>query len=274
MCISPSRVYPERLSHREQKWVEVPCRKCWACTQDKINDLVGRCLCEADYSDHVWHVIFMYDDKRLDDPQQSKVVRKSDFQDFCHRMRHLFQMRYLVVSETGKKSTKRVYFYALLFFRGTPPQWEHNKRHWDLDFWLWGYIWVDPVVSETSMRYVVKYALKDVQNEDSWLSYSRIFIMGVDYARYYGERYARERLIPRNFKYRPPGVYDGRVYQFKGESRFIMLDAFFEHWPEAIKKPMSEHMYNTVRAYIKDRARKWYEKRCPIYKLVQTALDL
>lgn len=260
MCISPNTVYPTNKPGFEA--LKVPCRKCWACVHDKINDLIGRCLCEAHVSDHVWHVTLTYDDKKITDPQQTRIPQKSDFQDFCKRMRRNFKMRYLVVSETGKNNSKRVHFHAILFFKGTPPQWEHNKRHWDLPKWPWGHIWVDPVVSETSMRYVVKYALKDVQNEGNWLSYSRIPIMGVDHATWYGQRYATEKLIPRNFKYRPPGAHDGRTYQFKGESRFVMLDALFEQWPDAWQKPMNDALRSVVKAYVLNRQRKTFEAMC------------
>lgn len=262
MCIAPNTIYRTGI---ETKPVNVPCRKCWACIADRTNDLIGRCLCEAGHSDAVWHVTFTYDDKKLDDPSQARIVRKSDFQKFVKHMRRSVKMRYLVVSETGKKNSKRVHFHAILFFRGKLPQWEHNKREW-IKEWPWGHIFVDPIATEHSMRYVLKYAMKDVQNDGAWLSYSRIPIMGIDHAVYYGKRYAAEKLIPRNFKYRPPNAHEGRTYEFRGESRFILLDKFFQDWPEALGKPMSENMANSVTAWIKSRQRKAFEKLCPTHQ--------
>lgn len=264
MCVSPSYVFVARGDHHER--VETPCGWCWSCNKNRINDLVGRCLLE--HSECTWAraVTLTYSDK-LCDPEQTSVIHKEDAQNFLHRLRRSHKVRYLVAGEYGKKKG-RVHFHICLFGHSPkPPLWDLNKNI-HVKEWPWGHVYVEDAVSERSIRYIAKYLLKGAKRKKTrhdnrynkeWVSYSRIPIMGETFIRELAQRYARERVFPWSFKYRPPFAQKNREYQLTGEGRFVFLDELFEKWPEAIRAPKPKPMQRVCVAYIKDRARKRWD---------------
>lgn len=260
MCVSPTFIYVEAGPSFER--LETPCGWCWSCQQNRLNDLVGRCLVEASTSDWTLAITLTYDDKRITDPLQTKVIQKKDFQAFMKRLRHSVETRYLVAGEYGARKG-RTHFHAILFGKGKPPTWELNsKKPVDIPEWPYGHVWIDPSVSERTLRYTAKYLLKGTKRKKSrhdhrfnkeWLSYSRIPIMGHDFVLDLAARYAAEKMWPHSFKYRPPLAHQGREYQLVGEARYIFLDAFFSLWPEAENMPMPESMARPYLRFVKQR---------------------
>lgn len=266
MCVSPTYVYLPK----GPKYVrtETACGWCWSCQKNRVNDLVGRCLLEADEAQWTCSVTLTYDDNRCS-PVQTKLIHKKDVQDFMKRLRKKYKVRYLVAGEYGKKKG-RCHFHVCLFGHcpEPPPSFLQAGMVTDYDVWPFGHMFVDPNVSERSVRYIAKYLLKGAKRKKTrfdnrynkeWVSYSRIPIMGEAFIRDLARRYARERIFPRSFKYRPPGAHPKREYQLTGEGRFVLLDEFFAQWPAAAHGLIPEPMQAVVLAYTKDRARKAWD---------------
>lgn len=280
MCVSPSFVYADKGPDFERR--SVACGWCWACQKNRLNDLVARSLCEQATSDWVYMVNLTYrpsnkpltaaarknDKQKIPNPLQYQFIHKEDFQKFQKYLRHSVKTRYLVAGEFGKNGTARAHFHVILFGKGRQPTWEHLKNT-HIDEWPWGHVYIDPNVSETNIRYVTKYLLKEQKRkkdgtenkfQTNWVSYSRIPIMGADYVSDLATRYAAERVFPHSFKYRPPFASDNREYQFIGETRNVFFDVLFALWPEAREHKKNEAMQRAYQRYIKDRAQKRWDK--------------
>lgn len=259
MCVSPTFIYVEKGPTNER--LEVPCGWCWACRKNRVNDLVGRCLCEASESDWLRTCTLTYDDKKSSTLQTSTLV-KADFQLFMKKLRKNFKTRYLVAGEHGSKSG-RAHFHVILFGRGTPPSWDLNKMT-DIHEWPWGHCWVDDSGDEKSIRYICKYLMKSAKRKKTrfapkyskeWISYSRIPIMGLQSVLSLAEQYSDERLFPHNFKYTPPNSQSDRTYSFTGKARYLFLDHLFKIWPQAMDLPKTEVMHRAVLRYVKQKQR-------------------
>lgn len=276
MCVSPSFIYAEAGPRYER--LEVACGWCWSCQKNRLNDLVGRCLLEQARSDwsRVLTLTYRNPDYPLDPAYpfqksptwaQIKTIHKEDFQNFMKHLRRSFETRYLVAGEFGSKASQRVHFHAVLFGKGQAPTWDLNKNTHVLQ-WPWGHVYVDDAVSETSIRYCVKYLLKGAKRKKTgrenkynkeWVSYSRIPIMGSEFVLEHADRYVRERVFPHSFKYRPPFAHDNREYQLVGESQHVFLDRIFSQWPEALKIPKNERMERATLRYVKERQRRQWD---------------
>lgn len=266
MCVSPSHVFVQKGPKYAR--TDVACGWCWSCQKNRVNDLVGRCLLEAHTATWVAAVTLTYDDRRSS-PVQTKLIQKKDVQDFLKRLRKKYKIRYLVAGEYGKKKG-RCHFHICLFGQEglPPPSFSEAGMVSDYDVWPFGHMFVDPNVSERSVRYIAKYLLKGAKRKKTrfdnrynkeWVSYSRIPIMGEQFIRDLAGKYARERVFPRSFKYRPPGSHPRREYQFTGEGRFVLLDELFDQWPDAAFGLIPEPMQSVVLAYTKDRVRKRWD---------------
>lgn len=278
MCVSPSYVFVDRGPSVER--VEVACGWCWSCQKNRLNDIVGRVLCEMSTADWVRVVTLTYrpSDYELTpellqlghknpQPLQIRTIQKSDFQNFMKWLRRRFRIRYLVAGEYGSRATERVHFHAILMGRGKPPTWElHKNIH--IKQWPWGHVYVDDAASEQSVRYAAKYLLKGAKRRKSrhdnrynkeWISYSRIPIMGIDVVLNLAERYASERVVPHSFKYRPPMAHEGREYQFTGEARYRFIEHLITLWPDVLNKPKTPAMENAFLRYTKERQRRQWE---------------
>lgn len=278
MCVSPSHIFIDRGPNQER--VEVACGWCWSCQKNRLNDLVGRVLCEMDAADWVRVVTLTYRPtdypitrelremgQQNPSPLQIRTIQKSDFQNFMKWLRRSFRIRYLVAGEYGSRATERVHFHAILMGRDVPPTWElHKNTH--IKQWPWGHVYVDNAASEQAVRYAAKYLLKGAKRKKTrhdnrynkeWISYSRIPIMGIDHVLDLAERYALEQVVPHSFKYRPPGAHDGREYQFTGEARYVFLEHLIGLWPDVLLKKKTESMENAFLRYLKERQRREWE---------------
>lgn len=274
MCVSPTFLYADDGPGFER--LEVACGWCWSCQKNRLNDLVGRCLCEASTSDWVLMIRLSYREpwpkpmlpdaikagnQKHPEKLQIHTIQKQDCQNFLKHFRRRFKTRYLVAGEYGSKGTERAHFHVILFGLGQPPSWELNKNI-HIDFWPWGHVYVQNNITESSIRYACKYLLKGAKRKKTaqdnnfnreWISYSRIPIMGINFVHDLAARYAAERVFPHSFKYRPPWAQENREYQFIGEARHVFFDALLGLWPEAAQIKKTESMEKAFIRYKKDR---------------------
>lgn len=269
MCTKPTVVFVEKGPKYQR--LEVPCRKCWACRKNRVNDLVARGLCEHSLSEWSFALTLTYADKRIVDPLQAKKLHVHDFQNFMKRLRNSgHKCRYICAGEYGSRKG-RAHFHVLLFGLGRPPNVSLNQRI-NFDPWEWGHVYVDRVHSR-SIRYVCKYLTKkdDPKNDQStaareeWIGYSLKPVLGHEYFMRMADWYASEQVVPRDFRVRPPGIAndDKNRYQISGVSQMHFLDRLYWHWPEALHRPKTEWMENATLRYVKWRQRKQWEALSP-----------
>jgi len=268
MCINPSYVHIRKgLSYEK---TPVPCRRCWACRKNKVNDLTGLCLGEYAASDWGLALTLTYDDRKLYDPVQAKAIHKHDFQLFMKNVRNDgHKCRYLVAGEYGSRKS-RAHFHVLLLGSGKPPRIPppFSPNRWSLpDWWDYGHVNVDPHIHEASIRYITKYLVKklDPDNKNTeeiseeWLSWSKRPMLGESYIHALVERQADMRTFPYTLNYLPPGASQKNRYSLRGAAEYKYFDRLFELWPDAIHAPKTEWMHNAFRRYIKKKARREWD---------------
>ncbi|AXH75567.1 MAG: replication initiator protein [Microviridae sp.] len=260
MCISPSYIWKEQ----GPKWVQlpVPCRRCWMCAQNRVNDLVGRALCEAAYSDWTVTVSLTYADR---DDGADKILTPRHFQEFIKNLRNErrghpsydknHKLRYIVVGEYGDLKG-RSHFHAVLFGEGPPldisknnrEPWPHHRRFWP-SAWDHGHVWADHNSDEKSLRYVCKYLLKNEPGK-YWFSLSKKPTLGSAFFKERAALCAELGVLPSAFSYSPPGSSRTKNYLMTGATRRDFLQDVIDRWRE--KRPLdstrlSEWMAEAVR---------------------------
>lgn len=260
MCISPA--HAEILKGPNKVLVPVPCRHCWQCCQNRVNDLVGRALCEAAYSDWTVTISLTYAPR---DDGADKVLTPGHFQTFIKNLRNErryqpgcenhHKIRYLVVGEYGEMKG-RSHFHAILFGDGprleispkNKEPWPHHKRCWPSS-WPYGHVWADHNSDEKSLRYVCKYLLKNEPGK-YWFSCSKKPTLGSAFFKERAELSARLGVFPSSFSYSPPGSTRSKNYLMTGATRRDFLQDVIDKWRE--KQPLdsrrlSEWMAEAVR---------------------------
>lgn len=176
MCVSPARL-PDNT--------EIPCRSCWQCHANRINDLVGRCMAEQATSCQSFSVTLTY----AGDTPNAAVLCYRDIQLFLKRLRkNGYSVRYIVAGEYGTKKG-RAHWHIVLFLRGkTLDIVEAGKRENDWQVVLPRFDddpaariqfapWSDPAEGRGfayfqspdygGFRYAMKYALKQQGNDSA-----------------------------------------------------------------------------------------------------------
>ena len=270
MCVKPAFVWVETpLGYLQQ---EVPCRKCWACLKNRVNDVVGRALCEASTSDYVYMLNLTYDDLLINDRAQKETIVKADLQRFFMLLRKRYKCRYLAAGEFGERKG-RAHFHAVIFGMGIPPQIPLKKERVYIKddrgqlIWPWGYCYAeDARSSERAMRYVAKYAVKQWTKGDSderseeWLTYSRKPLLGAKFIYEKATQQAEMQVFPRTFNYLPPGADHRNVYSFYGKAQEVYFDALFADWPEAHDAPKTDWMQNAYTRYLKKKQERRFKQ--------------
>lgn len=274
MCISPSNVWVQRGPKWEQ--VPVPCKRCWRCKQNRVNDYVARALCEAATSQVSCTVSMTYADRS---DLAERLLTPKHFQLFIKLLRNAgHKVRYLVAGEYGEEKG-RAHFHAILFFqhlvpldgRGIIPRYKDDypegytqddapfcreiphQRMVHIREWPHGHIKVDWSASEKSARYVCKYLLADDKN-NAWLSMSKKPALG---AAWFAQKAARSKdfgLLPSSFEYLPPGGDAKRPYLMTGATRRDYLNAITID--PARRGNMSEWVKKTFDKHDKERIKK------------------
>lgn len=225
MCIEPTTVWVRSGPGWEQ--IARPCRKCWRCNSNRVNDYVGRSLCEAATSDATCALTLTYAPR---DDLADQVITPPHFQAFIRALRDSHHLvRYLVAGEYGERKG-RAHFHALLFFKSGPknpiPTWVAQKNI-HIDQWPHGHVFADWGGGEASARYVCKYLLKD-EPEKRWFSLSKKPALGADWFQEKAQTLVEAQLWPSTFEYLPPGGSKGRSYLMTGATRREFIRALLE----------------------------------------------
>lgn len=224
MCITPSYFWLEVGPN----WEKIPkgCGHCWRCHANKLNDYVGRSLCEAAYSTWTVAVTLTYADK----PERAKdlahkVITPRHFQDAIRALRKRgHKIRYLVAGEYGDLKG-RAHFHAVLFGSGDKPE-IPEKENCNVEWWPHGHIFADWSADERALRYVCKYIMKDRKN--GWFSLSKKPTLGHEFFQHKAEVMVEQGAMPRSFEYLPPAGHRGRPYLMTGATRRDFLLALVD----------------------------------------------
>lgn len=230
MCVSPSFVWHSVGSKWDQ--VPVPCEKCWQCRENKINDFVGRGLCEASTSTAVFYATLTYAPRG---DFSERVITPPHFQDAIRALRkrgHV--LRYMGSGEYGERKG-RAHFHAVLFFKGprsSIPDFPHSNN-FHADWWPHGHIygeWLDGMDNYKPVRYVCKYCIKQFEGNESqsWFTLSKKPVLGYEFLEARAARYIDAGILPRSFNYNPPGGKPGIDYLLTGAARRDFLQIIVE----------------------------------------------
>lgn len=196
MCITP-RIHPDGL--------KTPCRKCWQCRENRINDWTGRCIAERETAVAASVVTLTYGGG---DTAQSRFLRKSDMTAYLKAIRNAgHKVRTFYAGEYGSKKG-RAHWHALLFWNEAMPYRELRKNIND-EFWPHGFsYWTEAHVKD--IRYVMKYINKDDVDLDAARSFgmSRKPVLGRDYFIELAGRYVEQGLAPQRPFYKFREVLD------------------------------------------------------------------
>lgn len=204
MCVNP-RIHPSGL--------KTPCRQCWQCRENRINDWVGRCIAEKETSLATVAVTLTYGGG---DTAQSRFLRKSDMTAFFKALRNDgHKVRYFMTGEYGSKKG-RAHWHVVLFWQSKLPHVEFGKNitvpWWPhgLTFWQEG--------STPGIRYVMKYINKEDHDPDhsKTLGMSRKPILGARFFEGLAQRYIDSGLSPQRPYYKFKDVLDrnGKTLEF------------------------------------------------------------
>ena len=244
MCRSPSFIWKQAGPGWEQ--VPVPCKMCWQCEENYINDWTGRCLAEAQHATKTLALTLTYRDceeRQVD--HAHKVLNIKHFQDFMKRLRRNtkqrrgYNVRYLVAGEYGSLRG-RAHFHVLLFFYGNAPE-IPNQENSHIDEWPHGHVFADWSADHKAVRYVAKYALKNFRYDDednpdperqAWFSMSKKPLIGARYIQERALEYVQHGLFPSAFEYVVDGGKPGKTYMLTGAARRLFLKTIVEGYRE------------------------------------------
>lgn len=246
MCVSPSTIYVER----GPKWEAVPvaCKQCWRCRKNRVDDYVGRALCEASTSLATLALTLTY---RPRADGYDRFLHVPHFQHFIKRLRRRgHSLRYLAAGEYGALRD-RAHFHVLLFFRGMVasdqiPSYDWGHEHEpDLSAplsallpnsdlvhireWPHGHVVADWQGGQRAIRYVCKYLL-DPSKKQGWFTLSKKPPLGAEFFALRAARYLEMGAMPSALEYVPPGM--DRPVPMTGATRRDFLKAIGVHLHE------------------------------------------
>ena len=229
MCLNPSHIWVERGPGYEQ--IPVSCQQCWRCRSNKVNNYVGRSLCELHSSDWSVALTLTYAPKaERDEDLAHKVLLPLHFQQFIRALRDSHhKIRYLGVGEYGSLKG-RAHFHAILFGRGKRLEIPHGRiaHH---KAWPHGHVKADWNMDEKAMRYVCKYVLKNEPGK-YWFTLSKKPAIGSAWFMEKALAAGQLGVLPRSFLYRPPGGDQGRPYMLRGAVKRDYIRAAFDSYLE------------------------------------------
>lgn len=236
MCINPRLLANGSL---------VPCRNCWRCRQNKINDWVGRCIAESRTSVGWSAITLTYgpDSEGEKNHIRAAVLTYSDVQKYFKLLRrHGYPLRYLVAGEFGAKKGRAHWHMIVFWTKRVPKHIEDGKetdmplrcrfieRHWPHGFSQWD------TGNEKAIRYVCKYVSKDLLDAErqQQVNLSKIPPLGARYFVGLAGRYVQQGISPRKPSYHFADVIgkDGKPVQFRlsGVSLDCFLQSFLDQW--------------------------------------------
>jgi len=216
MCIGPRRIAYQK--NGETFFTDVSCKVCYQCEKMRLDDFVGRCMCEASESDWTLCATFTYaDGPARDQDGAHRIILPRHFQNAVKQIRNRgHSVRYFVVGEYGGR-TGRAHFHALLFGYGPGLGW-HQGWNYPAGIWDHGHVDVDLNPDVRAVRYIVKYLWK-ADKKKRWFSLSKKPPLGFAFFLKLARRDHEIGALPSSFAYCPPGVNDRRTYYMTGASR-------------------------------------------------------
>lgn len=212
--------------------MKLPCGQCVGCRLERSRQWAMRCMHEKRFHDVSWFVTLTYDNEHLP-PDGS--LRKSDFQNFCKRLRfHKHPFRFYMCGEYGETNRRPHYhmilygmnFHDLKFYKTAGEARLYTSKELE-SVWQNGFVVLGEVTFE-SCAYVARYVIDKVAGPKSedWYSWvdddgvvhevlpeyndmSRRPGIGSEYfKRYHAEVYAHDSVIVNGREVRPPRFYD------------------------------------------------------------------
>lgn len=274
---------------------EGACGDCAECRQRRVDDFVGRMLCEASTSDWTCTLTLTYAPR---DDLADKVITPEHFQKFVRKLRRRgHNLRYFVAGEYGSLKG-RAHFHAILFGKGPVPEWNLKKaersypgeltrwikaskagpqqwpgglKSFHMTEWPHGHVQCDWGGDERSLRYVCKYLLKN-EPGTYWCSMSKKPALGHEFIMALAERNVALGVLPASFEYVPPGGKPGRMYLMQGACRRDYLLRIIDGW-EAAGRDLSdarlnEWVANRINKVLQDRRKGDEEEEEWIKRLV------
>lgn len=228
MCVSPLLLWSGQ---------EIPCRKCWQCIENKVNDWVGRCIAESETSVAAHSVTFTYgrDEDDRSDHLRAAVLTYSDVQKLFKRLRSDgYPCRYFAVGEMGSKKG-RTHWHVLIFWQGRVPDVKLDTKYYTFKHWPQGFSYWAKVHPET-IRYVCKYINKDMDDPErqAHLAMSKKPLLGAAYFDRRAAQFVKQGLAPQDKFYRFPEVKNqgGDIVQFylRGAALDHFCQCWLDHW--------------------------------------------
>jgi hypothetical protein len=258
MCISPCYL---------DDGTEVACRYCWQCKNNRVNDLVGRCIAESKYSKKTYAITLTYGKEA---GVNAVTLVYKDVQIFLKKLRRRYgRIRYICAGEYGTEKG-RAHWHIAIFFKDADPEPQNmpqlrfgeklppNEYRVDWEPWEHGFSYFqEPQFSGDDFKYLMKYAIKDqdLDSSDRKLSMSKKPPLGHEFFMDLAKTHVEQAVIPRSFKYKIGGVRKNngkeKVFMMQGQTRDDFMTAFktgyykktklFEGWIEKYgKEPYSE----------------------------------
>lgn len=221
MCVSPTILKPAGYFYAGSEPVLIPCRMCWQCKLNAVENWTGRNLAEATTSVASYAVTFTYgrDYDGRSDHIQAVQLMYSDIQKMLKRMRKAgYVVRYIIAGEYGA-SLQRAHWHGVFHFYGENlPEWDGQHLDWSQEQWdrvggihipEWS-IYGDPLgfvhIKEATYahtRYALKYLLKDQYDpyKQNMVNMSRKPPLGFEYFTKLAVETAQNRLPILDLKY-------------------------------------------------------------------------
>jgi len=220
---------------------EIPCRECWQCRNDKVNDWVGRCIAENKTSTAAHFITLTYgkDENESSDHIRSQLLTYSDVQKYFKLLRSKgFKFRYLIAGEYGSYKG-RSHWHLIMYWKGEVP--EHQLSNTKINrfndkLWPHGHQVWKKVTPET-VRYVCKYINKDIGKDErqAHFSMSKKPPLGFDYFNDLALKYVEQGLAPQDLKYSfNEYKKHGKKVDFymTGTTAQNFLRKYLELWPQ------------------------------------------
>lgn len=220
---------------------QFPCRKCWQCIENRVNDWVGRCIAESKTAraSHAITLTYGRDEHGKEDHPRAKVLTYSDVQRYFKLLRrHGFPCRYFAVGEYGSMKGRAHWHLVVYWLDAVPPHeldvrfdeahWPHGVSHW-----------TEP--TPAAIRYNTKYIQKDigVAERQGHLMMSKKPPLGSEYFRCEAERYVDAGLAPQDLRYSFDEARDKQgdkiEFYLRGKTADVFLEHFVRMW--GVRRP-------------------------------------
>lgn len=269
MCINPQPLIVQGTT------VEVPCHKCWQCKEDRVDDIVGRCIAEQKVSRFTYTVTLTYGGDAIDGkvPLRARLLDFRDVSLYLKRLRKLVPVRYVAAGEYGERHG-RGHFHLVIFTNGNVPELQLEKRINHAP-WPHGYSYWEEATYQR-MRYACAYVLKNIDQQgtrrERLYGASRFPPLGAEYFRQLAEQHVRQGLSPQDGFYTFPEVrkHDGttKFFRLTRRSSERYCAAFIDAWERANEGRDDWPQSDYIDAYIDQKAKEtglrpgdWLEER-------------